>query len=178
MAPSLGGRIELHRTSYHEIPYQWGRCWITIDKIQVWSSADDPWDKALRSLTDEIEAIYQTGGDQNRREHPEQYRASDDAKEILLSQGIISTFDFDDLLKSYLSLSIDDALDEKSPLLRAIALTDVRVGKRRLRALAGKNAREHELVKLLYRTRGDAEGIRVISPDLIAPKSTAERTVS
>jgi hypothetical protein len=159
MAPSLNGRVELHRTNYHAIRGPWGRAWITIDKEQVWSTADDPWYEAQNSLTREIESIYQSVDCHDSDFAAEHYRAWDQSKAILRQQAVMYTGEFGDLLRNYLSLSIDDAMNAESPLIRAIAMTDYRLGKRRLRALASKNAKEHSLVKLLYRTRCEAEGV-------------------
>jgi hypothetical protein len=61
-------------------------------------------------------------------------------------------------LKRYLALPIDDALRSSGPLLRALAVIDRRVGKRRLRSL-DIGPEEHPLVHELYRLRCEAEGI-------------------
>ena len=61
-------------------------------------------------------------------------------------------------LKAYLLLSVDDALHSGSPLIRALAVIDRRVGKRRLRSLE-IGPEEHSLVYELYRLRCEAEGI-------------------
>ena len=61
-------------------------------------------------------------------------------------------------LKAYLLLSVDDALQSGSPLIRALAVIDRRVGKRRLRSLE-IGPEEHSLVYELYRLRCEAEGI-------------------
>ena len=61
-------------------------------------------------------------------------------------------------LKAYLRISIDDALKTDTPLVRALAVIDRRLGKRRLRSLdAGPD--DHRLVRELYRLRCEAEGI-------------------
>jgi hypothetical protein len=159
MALSLNGRVELHRTNYHAIRDQWGRAWITVDKQQVWSCADDPWYQAQYRLTREIEAANESSSYHDPAHATAHYQAWDESKAILRQQAVMFTGEFGDLLKSYLSLSIDDALNAESPLLRALAMTDSRLGKRRLRSLAVKNEREHSLVKLLYNTRCAAEGV-------------------
>ena len=58
---------------------------------------------------------------------------------------------------SYSQLSFDDALTSESPITRAFALADRRLGKRRLSKLDLRN--EHQLVQLLYRERCLIEGI-------------------
>ncbi|WP_337170189.1 hypothetical protein [Gemmatimonas aurantiaca] len=53
-----------------------------------------------------------------------------------------------------------DALASSSPLFRALAVLDARVGKRRLRQLAA-TPDEHPLVRRLRVLRCEAEGIRL-----------------
>ena len=60
-------------------------------------------------------------------------------------------------LEAYLSIAIDDALASPSPLLRALAVCDRRVGKRRLRSLDTTD--EHPLVRELFVARCACEGI-------------------
>jgi hypothetical protein len=61
-------------------------------------------------------------------------------------------------LETYLSLSIEDALASPSPLHRALAVIDGRIGKRRLRKLAPMTD-EHPLVRELFAARCAAEGV-------------------
>ncbi len=159
MAPSLNGRIELHRADYHAIRDKWGRGWITIDKEQVWSCEDDPWFRERLRLEREIQEINDATNYHDPAQQSDYYRAHDQVNTILRQQAVMYSGDFDELLKSYLSLPIEATLDAESPLVRALAMTDGRVGKRRLRALAVTNEKEHSLVKLLYHTRCAAEGI-------------------
>jgi hypothetical protein len=59
-------------------------------------------------------------------------------------------------MQAYLSLSIDEALALPSPLVRALAVVDRRVGKRRLASLAA-GPKEHPLVRELLALRLAAE---------------------
>jgi hypothetical protein len=59
-------------------------------------------------------------------------------------------------LKQYLNLSIDDAISSDNVLIRALAFVDERLGKRRLLKVAPKED-EHELIKLFYKLRLEAE---------------------
>ena len=61
-------------------------------------------------------------------------------------------------LKRYLRLSIEDALTSDRPLVRALAVIDRRVGKRRLRSLE-IGPEEHPLIREFYQLRCEAEGI-------------------
>jgi len=109
-------------------------------------------------LTTQIQAIYEQDSYHDPAYASAHYQAWDEAKAILRRQGFIHPGEFDILLMEYLSLSIDDALNAESPLVRTVAITDSRLGNRRLRSLANTTAREHSLVKLLYTTRCAAEG--------------------
>lgn len=161
MSPSLDGRIELHRARYRAIYDEWGRGWITVDKHQVWTCEDDIWFQEHTRLRNENRAINRTHELSDPSQQSEYYRADEEADKILEVQGIMFTGEFDSLLKSYLSITIDDARNSDSPLLRALAMTDRRLGKRRLRALVAPNEREHQLVKLLFTARCSAEGIDI-----------------
>lgn len=60
-------------------------------------------------------------------------------------------------LEAYLSLTIDGALASSSLLVRALAVCDRRVGKRRLRSL--DTTGEHALVRELFAARCACEGL-------------------
>jgi hypothetical protein len=60
-------------------------------------------------------------------------------------------------LEGYLSLTIEDALASPNPLLRALAMCDRRVGKRRLRSFEMRD--EHPLVRELFAARCACERI-------------------
>lgn len=66
-------------------------------------------------------------------------------------------------LEQYLTLTVETALVSPSPLIRALAVLDRRLGKRRLRALAFPPD-EHPLVRAMFALRCDVEGIRHPSP--------------
>ena len=86
-----------------------------------------------------------------------------DAAEAARRAGVHGDADVLHELEAYLSLPVDVALASESPLLRALAVLDARVGKRRLRALAA-TPDEHPLVAALLHLRCDAEGVRVGPP--------------
>jgi hypothetical protein len=86
-----------------------------------------------------------------------------DAADAARQAGIYGDEDVLSELEAYLSLPVDAALASDSPLLRALAVLDARVGKRRLRELASA-PEEHPLVGALLRLRCAAEGIRIGPP--------------
>ena len=73
-------------------------------------------------------------------------------------------------LEVYLANPIDEALASPSPLLRALAGVDRRVGKRRLRTL-DVGPGEHPLVRELYGLRCEAEEIE-ITPARLNPNDS------
>lgn len=77
---------------------------------------------------------------------------------MLHEQGILTRAEFDDALWQSLSLSIDDALRSGDVVIRAFAMLDSRLGKRRLRTMHLSDD-EHLLVRHFYDLRCEAEGI-------------------
>jgi hypothetical protein len=55
-------------------------------------------------------------------------------------------------LRAYLDLAIDEALVSENPFIRAFAIIDRRVGKRRLQKLRIEDE-EHSLVRAFYELR-------------------------
>ena len=87
------------------------------------------------------------------------YLAADEAaKDMLRRAGEYDDYSALEDLEAYLLLKVEDALQSPSPLVRALAICDRRVGKRRLRSL-GPLAAEHELVRTLFEARCRAEGL-------------------
>jgi triphosphoribosyl-dephospho-CoA synthetase len=83
-----------------------------------------------------------------------------EAEEAVREAGIYSDYGALAELESSLSLTANTMLTSKSPLLRALAVLDSRVGKRRLQLLAN-NPDENELVRSLLTLRCEAESVRL-----------------
>jgi hypothetical protein len=90
--------------------------------------------------------------------------------------GVYSDRDAIAELRAFLSMPGGEALASPSPLLRALAVLDARVGKRRLAALAAAPDL-HPLVRTLLAVRCDAEGVRVAPPAGRATSPRDERRV-
>jgi hypothetical protein len=84
---------------------------------------------------------------------------------MLGEQGVLSREDYFQALWTYLSLSMDDALRSDTFLIRGLAMTDRRLGKRRLRDLQIGDW-EHPLIQCLYQLRCEAEDIRPAIPPM------------
>jgi len=82
------------------------------------------------------------------------------AEEMLEQRGVYSRDDFYSALEEYISLSIEAALYSPNTLIRAWAMFDRRLGKRRLSAMRVEQA-DHLLVQQWYRLRCQAEGISI-----------------
>lgn len=154
----LQKRVQLHRTLYRgshngcQMDTGAGRFWILLDGEQIFSASDKEFWNEVQALMDNLCCANesQRSGDKGW------YAARNQAMPIVRSRGIYSHYDCYDGLKEYLNLSIEDALQSPNNLIKALALLDEQVGKRRLRAIHIEET-EHELVKCFYRLRCEAE---------------------
>jgi hypothetical protein len=146
MADSLDGRVELHATTYTKADDAEGRGWITVDKVEIANFCD--YTQRVR-LYDALGPVYTV------TEYSEKL-------DSLWSNGVLSRLDFYASLKELLSLSVEDALTSDNVLIRALSMTDRRLGKRRLRALQADHD-DHHLVHILYALRCEVEGIQTPS---------------
>lgn len=139
MADTLHGRIELHAARYTHAHDGDGRGWITVDKREIVNFYD------FRSA-DEWSRLQQ--------QHP-----YSEARRQLLAQGQHSRMFFYQSLEAWLSMSVTDALTSDDVVVRAMAMTDRRLGKRRLRAMQFAE-NDHPLVCTFHALRCDVENIR------------------
>jgi hypothetical protein len=151
MSPALAGRVALYSTRYPKA-YDGdvlGRGWITIDGREIVNFCD---------YTQEVQLYRRSELDPS----------SDYCQQLasLQAEGVLDRGDFYRVLWTALSMSIDDLLASDNILHRALAMTDRRLGKRRLKKLT-VNEDEHPLVRELYALRCEVEGIR-------APLGTAQ----
>lgn len=86
-------------------------------------------------------------------------KASDQSEEIMIHQNIFSSYHFYAPFMEYSSLSIDEALSSENIIIRAFAMFDRRLGKRRLRNLSFKSENTHPLILEFYKIRCDVEGV-------------------
>ena len=159
MAPSVRDRIAIHQARYRRTREEVGRVWITVDGREVASFDTNRYIAKRAQLEHDIRSgigPFGLSATSNRAE----YQTADAAAKALLR----STGEYDDYsaladLEAYQSLAIEDALASLSPLVRALAIIDQRVGKRRLRAFDPRS--EHPLVQELYHVRCAAGGIKL-----------------
>ncbi|MCL4552399.1 MAG: hypothetical protein M1305_02425 [Candidatus Marsarchaeota archaeon] len=160
LCPSLKGRVHYYCTRYGPgLSYCSTRVWITLDRKELVSFSTPTWDKQRDQAAREIvEAKGITGGDQDEHYRRAFWAARDEAAGVLEQQHIYDRDEFEYAAEGYVTLSIDDALKSTHVIIRALAMFDRRLGKRRLRELnLGEN--DFPLVTLFYRVRCEAEGI-------------------
>ncbi len=159
MADSLQRRVEVHSTWYRRLGHDHlGRTWITIDKHEMANMCDLRYWNQYAPLMSEIRVANNATDYRDPAQWTQYYAAYDQAEALLHQQGVYDRGDCNRLLASYLHLSVDDALRSDEVLIRALAMLDSRLGKRRLRTLHLADD-EHPLVRQFYDLRCEAEGI-------------------
>ena len=140
-ADSVRERAAIHITRYGPgVSSTMSRGWLTWDGEEIFNFSTIAWLQAERAET----------------AHPLDSDTLIPIQDQLHHRGIFSRFDLTDALARYLDLSIEAALSSPDPLIRAVALFDRRVGKRRLVQLAIDET-THPFVKQMYDLRCIAE---------------------
>ncbi len=156
IAPSLDGRVGLHATRYREGYAYEGRWWITVDGRRVFGGYTRRGGGEYWEVSTEIGDAASGGG------APDAPPLHAVEREDL--RGRNAAEHFTTTLAGYLDLSIDAALGSDDPLVRALAMIDRRVGKRRLKSmLLGEG--EHPLVRAMLELRREAERVTPDAPD-------------
>jgi hypothetical protein len=159
-APSLGSRVAIHQARYRRTLEEIGRVWLTLDGRELISFDTSRYVAKRAQISHDMRSgtgPFALGAESN---HEEYLAADAAARDHLRRAGEYDDYSALEDLEAFLSLSIDEALQSPSPLTRALAVVDRRVGKRRLRQLLDQPD-EHPLVRDLTMARGAAEGIRV-----------------
>jgi hypothetical protein len=146
-APPLKGRVELRATRYRGAHDQTGRGYITVDGKEVWNMCTLSFWGAEYPRIDSIAQEQQISA-----------RAAQVIADTQLEQeGVLAQWSFYRALESYCNSSIESSLESKSPLTKALAVLDARLGKRRLKKL--DVSAEHPMVQFFFKLRCEAEGI-------------------
>lgn len=161
-ASALRERVALHQARYRWTREEAGRVWVTVDGREVASFDTATYIRRRAELGAELFQIRRDETPDRAASHAAYLESDERAEAILRRAGEYDDYRALEDLEAYLSLSIDEALAAPSPLLRALAMVDRRLGKRRLRVL-GARAIEHPLVRELYRVRCEADGVAVAS---------------
>jgi hypothetical protein len=133
ICPELSDRIDLHLTSYRHSHDGADKVWITVDGHRVFDCKHYSYEAAEANA-------YSIG------------LRDQELKTRLRDQEVHSPAEFGSAIKLYPSLSIDEALASENPIIKAFAMVDRRLGKRKL-AMLELSASEHSLVKTFYSLR-------------------------
>ena len=160
LAPALNGRVKYHLAMYRKLNEEYGRAWISFDKEEIhnFSEAKHHMEKWRVGL--QIQELNNGLDFRHPNQREEYYRALEEANQIVHQQDIFSLRDFLRASYAYLSLSIDNALNHDSPIIRGMAMLDRRLGKRRLKNLFFSPT-ESNMVLRLYELRCRAENIEI-----------------
>jgi len=160
LADSAKGRVEVWSTRYRKAHDRDGEAWITIDGQRVHSMGSlthmvEGYERSL-ALQKEPDCL-----DYRDQEQIQGYRdAQEEVETKLRAEGIISLWEFNNVLFEYLNMSLEQILSSDQMIVRALGMFDKRLGKRRLVSL--DVSEEHELIQGLYSVRCAFEGLRIM----------------
>jgi len=154
----LADSVKVH-VQYHITRYGPGfgtvtnRGWITWDGKELVSFSNIAHDNAVNEVAEQLETA-------NRDQPGGRFRSyyAPAAAIVDSRQQIQSRDAFDQAVERYLALSIDDALIDADPVIKALAMFDRRLGKRQLKQIT-IDEHTHPLVKQLYERRIQAESM-------------------
>jgi hypothetical protein len=167
LCEKLKGRIKVHATVYRKFHDRPSRVWITLDKKEIVSASDISYavkyEKVYQQMKKEVdqqEIPYNENWEVmfNSKERQELEKLSDDAEEIMMNQNTFESYHLYSAFMKYSSLSIEEAIKSENILIRAYAMFDRRLGKRRLKEL-DLTEHTHPLILDFYKIRCDVEGI-------------------
>lgn len=153
LANAVKEHLDVHFTRYGRSPSSMmDRAWITWDNEEIYQFSTVNWLRTNRIVATQMHEVGE------REELPGWH---DEAVVKRLEQSEITSRDqWYEALKTYLSLSIEQAVYSSDALIRAWAMFDRRLGKRHLRSLELKPT-DPSLVQRCYQLRCQAEGIPV-----------------
>jgi hypothetical protein len=172
LCPALHGRVEYSATSYRYLPDKAGQCYITVDKKNVFNMKDattlirwyqteqeiknDP-DIQIPINNEEIEAVRKdtkgTVPEDRLKVIARNRKISEHAKELLAAQSALSKSDFNVAANKFLSISVEESIENNDILLNVLALVDRRIGKKRLLNMNEKIKLKHPIVQYFYELR-------------------------
>lgn len=150
LADAVKQHLQIHVTRYGPgVSAIMNRGWITWDGQEINTFSTIQWIQAQNALAPQRNKAEETQMDSYSAEQ---------VKYLLGQRDIYSYQDFYIALEEYLSLSIEDALQSDSVLIRAWVMFDRRLGKRQLRAMSTQQF-SHALIQKWYQLRCQAEEI-------------------
>lgn len=158
----LKKRIGIHATSYNVNMGVQRRIWITLDSEEILNASsanflmehDKLWGQVKKKTNKPYpECLYECYPEFVGRVHDMDYSML-----ILEQRGILNVDRVYDALVEYPNVGIESALNSENNIIRALAMFDKRVGKRRWQRLV-VDSNNHPLVAKFYRIRCVAEGL-------------------
>lgn len=172
LSPALLGRVEYRATGYRYAPDKSGRCYIAVDKREIFNTRDAAtgirWyqtDQEIKNNPNiqipvdpaELEKIRKENGGNVPEERlavmARSRKLSQCAKEIMAAQTALYKSDFYAAVNRFLTDSIERNLESDDILLNVLALVDRRVGKKRLLAIEKEMQMKHPVVQYFYHLR-------------------------
>ncbi|MEZ2715941.1 SF0329 family protein [Niallia circulans] len=165
ISEKLKERMQIHITAYRKFHDSPRRIWITFDKEVIVSASDTNYWILHEKIYEEIKfeqrlkpipyeadwwKMYES------EERQELVRASEEAEQSLLTANIMDSGYVYQSFLDYCSLSIDHALHSENEFIRAFAMFDRRIGKRRLSNIDRKTL-NHPLISKFYQIRCQVE---------------------
>jgi hypothetical protein len=151
---SLKKRIVFHTTRYSKFCSCCGRLWIEIDGSMVLDTSTINYHYEERKIQEE------TG------------QSAETIRNGLNQKDCFAQHHFTEDMFDFLNYSIDEALKSKRPVIRALAMLDKRLGKRRLQVV--DVSQETALVKRFYQLRCDADRIHIKVDELCRDSLTSK----
>lgn len=172
LSPALYGRVEYRATGYRYLPDKAGRCYISVDKKEIFNMNDGTtlikWYQTEQEMRNdlsvnvpvdenEIEVIRKdskgTIPEDRLKIIARNRKAAEYAKIQLAAQTALSKSDFYAAANKFLSAPIEESLESNDILLNVMALVDRRVGKKRLLSMSEKMKLKHPIVQYFYELR-------------------------
>jgi len=144
LAPSVVDRVDAHMAGYRKAYEGRGRAWLTVDGQELVSFCEFKFENAVRT--------------EGRRECPTGWPFTDSATQKVWAVGLRRPPYLLDAMATCIGSSIEQLLESPDPLVRALAMLDRRLGKRRLALVAAKS--EHPWVVRMHHVRCEAEAVR------------------
>lgn len=162
LSEPLKGRIEYHCVIHRKSHDQTGTFRITFDGMELFRASDIPYNIAAATRGQELtveRAIDPLNWDSDWRnmweskELKQLHAAYDDAEIEVKEQGIYPSGEIIGLLFDYIHMAFENALTHEHPFIRAIALFDRRLGKKRWSTINVET--ETALVRKCYKLRNE-----------------------
>lgn len=171
LCPELAGRVEYIISGYRYVPDKPAHCNMTVDRIEIFrmndgsairwfSTEQEAKVEVSQHLTvdpDDVEKVRRESGQNIPEERLEiiarSHKAAAIAKAIFKAQCDLPKVDFQKVAALFLSESIEKSLESDDILLNVLALSDRRIGKKRLQAMADRMQTKHPAVRYFYALR-------------------------